>query len=819
MTDEPEEPEDEGAEEPEESEAADAGTQDEVSALAELALCENLSQTSGWAARWSATMSGADAALLWAPDTVHPIFLCIAGSGPGVDKLLRRSAPRETGIVHDLVRDRQPIVLAGEELTTSDPFVRGIPPTLRACLAVPLHAEGLVVGLLALYFSHMPDAEEALARLERFLEQAAPALGRALRSERKTVGMLHAIERLTNLYDLSKAFGSTIDTVELSDLIVRKAADFVTAESASLWMLDSAEGEVTLAATAVNENYDVTPAPEAVGAAIVGDVIADQSTMRRNRIPAGDPAAEEDSGYRIQSVLAAALVEDEVSVGALVLANKRGRHPEFSAEDEELLQDVARQAVRALRTARQHEAEKKVQELDALLAVSREITATLDLDKVMQTIVNATSALIHYDRCGIAIQEKGRLRLGAVSGSTEVDRKNPDTRRMEELLQWVYLSGTDTTVTQTDDGQITADRPETEEKFRAIFQETGLRSFHGVLLKDEEGKLGALGFESKEPLVFDEETRDLLSILVNQATVAVRNAQLYQQVPLAGFWKPLLEKRRKLSAIPLSRRRRWAIGAAVAALILFVAPWPLRIAGPARVLPGRRAAVTSMVDGVVGTVLRREGDRVEAGDVIATLKDESYQAALAQARSSLAMAESDVALARQNADAGAVFDAEARRREARARIALEEDRLSRTRLTAPASGVIVTPRIEERVGQLLPRGMELCVVADVRTVRAEVAVPESDAGLVRPGQKVALKFNPYPGTLFRGEVARVAPRIREEGDQRFLIAEVAVPNTDGRLKTGMLGNGKVSVGTRRVVTALFRKPLRYLWNKIWPALP
>jgi len=381
MADETDETEDEPAEEADASDESAPAAEDEVSALAELALCENLSQTSGWAARWSTTMSGADAALLWAPDTVHPLFLCIAASGPGVDNLLRRSAPRETGIVHDLVRDRQALVLAGEELQTSDPFVRGLPPTLRACLAVPLHAEGLVVGLLALYFTHMPDAEEALARVERFLEQAAPALGRALRSERKTVGMLHAIERLTNLYDLSKAFGSTIDTEELSALIVRKAADFVTAESASLWILESAEGEVTLAATAVNENYDVSPAPEAVGASIVGDVIADQSTLRRNRIPAGDPAAEEESGYRVQSVMAAALIEDEAAVGALVLANKRGRHPEFSAEDEELLQDVARQAVRALRTARQHEAEKKVQELDALLAVSREITATLDLDK------------------------------------------------------------------------------------------------------------------------------------------------------------------------------------------------------------------------------------------------------------------------------------------------------------------------------------------------------------------------------------------------------------------------------------------------------
>ena len=626
---------------------ASDGTEAQVSALAELALCENLAQTSGWAARWSATMAGADATLLWAPDTVHPIFLCIGAEGPGVEKFLRRSAPRDIGYIHELVRDRQPLVLAGDELTTNDPFVRGL-AGYRACIAVPLEAEGLVVGLLAIFFTQMPNAEQALARLERFLEQAAPALGRALRSERKTVGMLHAIERLTNLYDLSKAFGSTIDFDELSTLIVRKAADFVTAETACLWMLEG-EDNVTVAATAVNENYDVESPPDAVGGSLVGDVIADQGSVRRNKIPEDDPVATEVPSYPVRSALAVPLVEDEISIGALVVANKRGRHPEFTAEDEELLNDLGRQAVRALRTARQHEAEKKVEELDALLAVSREITSTLDLDKVMQTVVNATAALIAYDRCGIAIQEKGKLRLGAISGSTEVDRKDPDARRMEELLQWVYLSGTDTAVTQTEDGEITADRPETEEKFRALFQETGLRSFFGVLLKDEEGKLGVLGFESREPLAFDEGTRDLLSILVNQATVAVRNAQLYRQVPLAGFWKPLLEKKRRLGAVPDSRRRRWAIGIAVALLALCILPWPLRIAAPARVLPGRRASVTSLVDGVVASVLRREGDRVHAGEVIATLKDESYAAELAAARSALAIAESDVSRARKPA--------------------------------------------------------------------------------------------------------------------------------------------------------------------------
>jgi RND family efflux transporter MFP subunit len=682
---------------------------------------------------------------------------------------------------------------------------------------VPLEAEGLIVGLLALFFTEMPDAEDALARLERFLEQAAPALGRALRSERKTVGMLHAIERLTNLYDLSKAFGSTIDLEELSMLVVRKAADFATAEVASLWTLDGED--VTLAATALNENYDVASPPEAVGASLVGDVMADQEPIRRNRLPDDDPVATESEDYLIRSILAVPFTEDDVPVGALVLANKRGRHPEFSAEDEELLADLARQAVRALRNARQHEAEKKLEELDALLAVSREITATLDLDKVMKTIVNATSALIAYDRCGIAILEKGKLRLGAISGTAEVNRNEPDARRMEDLLQWLFLSGTDTAVTQLEDGHITADRPETEEKFRALFQQTGLRSFFGLLLKDEEGKLGAIGFESKEPLIFDVGTRDLLAILINQATVAVRNAQLYQQVPLAGFWKPFQARWQKFSQVPRRRRLAWATGIAIAAIVLFLVPWRLRVAGPARILPGQRAAVTAGVEGVIGTVLHREGDRVAAGDVIATLKDDAYRATLAQSRAALQIAESEMAQHRQESDPAAFFASQSRRDELRAQAALAEEELSRTRLRAPVAGILVTPRIEERVGQLLPRGVEFCVVADIGIITAEVAVPEEDVAFVRTGQPATLKMNPYPTRTFEGTVTRVGARMREQGAERVLIAEVRVENPGETLKTGMQGVGKIRAGTRSIAFLLLRNPARYLWSRIWPLLP
>jgi GAF domain-containing protein/multidrug efflux pump subunit AcrA (membrane-fusion protein) len=790
----------------------------EAEALGELARCENLAQTAGWAAKWSARIAAADGAIVWTPDTASQLFVCVAAEGEGTRPFLRRSVPRDKETVHALLRDKRSSTIDRKDFQASqDPLLKGLPAAVQSAVAIPLQAEGQVVALLELLFEQPVKPGQKMASVESFLRHAEVALDQAVKGEKKTVGMLQAIERLTNLYDLSKAFGSTIDLDELNQIIIRKAVDFSVAEVGSFWLLDAESADVVLAATAVNENYEVENPPDAVGSSIIGDVIANQKVILANKVPADVPLAAENEGHEVRSVLAIPLIEDKKPVGGLILVNKRGRQPMFTAEDEELLTDLSRGAVRALRNARQYEAEKKVEELDALLAVSREITATLDLDKVMQKIVNAAHAIVAYDQCAIAILDRGKVKLGAISGMLTIDRKNARVQDTEALLEWVFISGSDVAVSQDADGKIEADRPETEEKFRAFFAQSGFRSFHGLLLADEEGKLGVLAFFRKTPLIVG--GGDLLSILVNQATVAVRNAQLYRQVPVPGFLKPLAERRRRFQEMPSRRRLTWTIAAVVVLILLFAVPWRLRVAGPARVLPGRRAAVTAGVDGTVMSVLHHEGDTVKAGDLIATLDPESYRAALEDARSAYRISESEVTKFRESGDSPNMFEAASRRDEAKAKLELEEDRLNRTSLRAPTSGVIVTPRIEERVGQLLTRGAELCVIADAGSVVAEVAVPESDAFLVHAGQPVAVKLNTYPTRIFRGTVARPGSHVRLEEKESFVIAEVQIENAAGLLKTGMQGKAKISTERVPIVTAILRDPIRWAWNKIWPILP
>ncbi len=787
----------------------------ELAMLAELARAGNLAERSAWAARWAARLAAADAAVLFVVDPVHATLVSTGAFGEAATKSLRKTVSREEGLAAEVLRDRGARLVRGDAV---DPLVAALPVRAATALVAPLLLEKGAAGIVVLGLDEAP-ARERLAALERFLRHAAAAVEKAREAEGRTVGLLAAIERLTSLYDVTKAFGSTIDLGELSTLIARKAADFAVAEVASLWFFDSEKGDVSLAATAVNGNYEVANPPEFVGGSLVGDVLADKSIVRKNALAGDDPLRNADPSYETRSILAVPLVEDDVPVGVLVAANKRGRHPEFTVGDEELLADVARQAVAALRNARQYEAEKKVRELHALLTVSREITATLDLDKVMATVVNASAALISFERCALAILQRGGLHLGAVSGLAEIDRSDASVRRTKALLEWVFFGGSDVAVTRQEDGTIVTDRPETEEKFRVFFDESGRNAFYGVVLKDDEGKLGVLGFECDEPIVFEAETRDLLQILVNQATVALRNAQLYQQVPLAGLWQPLLQKWRKVQAVPARRALTWGGSALVVLAVLALVPWRMRVAGPARVFPLRRVAVTSSVDGFVAAVLRREGDAVAAGDVLATLRDERYRTELAEATSAKEIAESEMNRFRAEGDAAAMYQALTKRDALDAKIRLAQSRMARTEIRAPVAGIIVTPRLHEKTGQFLASSAEFCVLADISDVTIEVAVPESEAAQLRLGEPLWAKMNPYPGRTFRGTVQHIAAAVHEEGEDRFVIAESRIENPGALLKPGMLGKAKVSIGRRSLATALFRRPLRYAWLKLWPLLP
>ena len=146
-------------------------------------------------------------------------------------------------------------------------------------------------------------------------------------------------------------------------------------------------------------------------------------------------------------------------------------------------------------------AERKVEILETLNTVSHEITSTLNLERMLQTIVNAPQAVIPYDRASLALEQHGRFKLSAVTGFTKVDADSPELAPMNEVLQWAALSDEIIHVRQHGE-EIDADREETRAKFRKYFAESGMRGFYAMPLNDDTGRVGMLVSGKQRSLIF-----------------------------------------------------------------------------------------------------------------------------------------------------------------------------------------------------------------------------------------------------------------------------------------------------------------------------
>ncbi len=145
----------------------------------------------------------------------------------------------------------------------------------------------------------------------------------------------------------------------------------------------------------------------------------------------------------------------------------------------------------------------------------------------------------------------------------------------------------------------------------------------------------SLFFESADPDFLTDLHIEVIKIFCQpRATLALRNASLYKEVPFIGIIEPLIEKKRRFMA--LERRRRAVMLGAVAAVVLILkilALIPLRVAGTAQVAPdltqvrscrGRRQAearvtvggITVELSSTPGRSSLHPDDKITKGEVI-----------------------------------------------------------------------------------------------------------------------------------------------------------------------------------------------------------
>lgn len=157
-----------------------------------------------------------------------------------------------------------------------------------------------------------------------------------------------------------------------------------------------------------------------------------------------------------------------------------------------------------------------------------------------------------------------------------------------------------------------------------------------------------------------------------------------------------------------------------------------------------------------------EGDRVEAGAVVARLDDDLMRAQLDRARATLQQAEADVERLRRLTQNRLVSEDELTRAEtavrvARADVAMLEPRLGYTVIRAPFTG-LVAERLAEP-GDALPRHSHLMTLIDPASLLTQVTVSELLIPLLSVGDAVEVRVDALGDSRHPGRIQRIHPTV------------------------------------------------------------
>lgn len=163
--------------------------------------------------------------------------------------------------------------------------------------------------------------------------------------------------------------------------------------------------------------------------------------------------------------------------------------------------------------------------------------------------------------------------------------------------------------------------------------------------------------------------------------------------------------------------------------------------------------------------------------------------------------------------------AQAQAQSARAQIAqsmaeLESARLdlSRTRIIAPTSGVVIDKLVEQ--GTTVAANFQtpnlFTIAADTSRMQVEASVDEADIGQVREGQEVRFTVDSYPEAEFEALVQQIRQSASQNGNAVSYLVILDVDNSDGRLLTGMTANVEIITGAKKEVLRIPVAATRFL---------
>lgn len=254
--------------------------------------------------------------------------------------------------------------------------------------------------------------------------------------------------------------------------------------------------------------------------------------------------------------------------------------------------------------------------------------------------------------------------------------------------------------------------------------------------------------------------------------------------------------------------RDWAKPLASFSLVMFfllsmVLQGEHRINASAVLEGNNKQVVVSPVAGYIRSTNARSGDTVTKDDIIATIDDSELQVEKDKWLVEQSKIEKKYAQALASGNRVELSLAIARKNEIDAELALVIQKIERSNITAPDTGVIVSGDLSQLLGAPVEQGEVLFELASLDEFRLMLDVDERDVAHVHEGQAISLRLASTPGDVHTAIVKSVQPLAAVSNGKNVFRTEAELTNADLAFRPGMQGVARIAAG---------KKTLYWLWT-------
>jgi signal transduction histidine kinase len=327
-------------------------------------------------------------------------------------------------------------------------------------------------------------------------------------------------ERLQRLYQVGNVIHSTLEPQAALQLILSEALRLMRATSGSVVLLNPTSGFLDIQAAAG------LPVAAAELKLRVGEGLTGMVARTGRAVRSGDVRTEPHYIMiqpDVRSELAVPLVVKEEVRGVLNVDSDR--LDAFSAEDQELLEALAQEAVRVIQnTWRYEQLRLKARLFESLAEVSGAINSTLNLDDALQVVAREACHLMHAKTSSLVMLDATGewLDLRASHGAGETYQGKPRLSFSDSLLGVVIRRKKPM---QVGNVQVSSHYENVD-----VARSEGLVSMLSVPLVFAGKALGALNIYMGQFYQFSNEEIRIVSALADLSAIAIEKARLYERI-------------------------------------------------------------------------------------------------------------------------------------------------------------------------------------------------------------------------------------------------------------------------------------------------